>query len=225
MAIENAIFCNDGVTFGSINFSAQTIQIGSFITGTDGTAPPDNINYCFEITDIDEPQGTITATTETYSSCYDCLVNNFTVVNLVACDDETITPAFPISAFGYIPIIDQVIYAEIEFNDRGFTSYTKCFKVIEVMQVSETSYNTDYSFSNLNQIIHSNFSLENGCNECLYGFSAGTESTICVVCCPCTTGETISSVSAPHPTWTNGQGQAVIQLNAITLGGPNGLNN
>ena len=228
MAIENAIFCNDGVTFGSIDFSGQSIPIGSFITGTDGTAPPDNINYCFEIIGADEPLGTITATTETYSSCYDCLVNNFTVVTLVACDDETIIPVFPISTFGYIPVIDQVIYAEIEFNDRGdFTTYTKCFKVFEVIQVDENDYVTDYepNFSNLNQIIFNNFSIENGCNECLNGFSAGTESTICVVCCPCTTGETISSVSAPHPTWTNGQGQAVIQLNAITLGGPNGLNN
>ena len=224
MAIENAIFCNDGVTFGSIDFSGQSIPIGSFITGTDGTAPPDNIHYCFEITDIDEPQGTITATTETYSSCYDCLVNNFTVVNLVACDDETITPAFPISAFGYIPIIDQVIYAEIEFNDRGFTSYTKCFKVIEVMQVSETSYNTDYSFSNLNQIIFNNFSIENGCNECLYGFSSGTESTACNICWD-GSGYTATAVSVPHPSYTNQFGQTVVQLNAIQLGGMNGLNN
>ena len=225
--MANALFCNDGVTFESINFSGQSIPIGSFITGYETTAPPDRINYCFEIIGDNEPSGTITATTETYSSCYDCLVNNFTVVSLVACDDETITPVFPISAFGYIPIVDQVIYAEIEFNDRGnFTTYTKCFKVNEsATQVSENSYNTDYDFSNLNQIIFNNFSIENGCNECLYGFSSGTESTICVVCCPCTTGETISSVSAPHPTWTNGQGQAVIQLNAITLGGPNGLNN
>jgi hypothetical protein len=227
MAIENAIFCNDGVTFGSIDFSAQTIPIGTIVTGTDGTAPPDNINYCFEITDIDEPLGTITATTETYSSCYDCLVNNFTVVNLVACDDETITPAFPISAFGYIPIIDQVIYAEIEYNKGGFTSYTKCFKVIEVIQVSENDYVTNYepNFSNLNQIIFNNFSIENGCNECLYGFSSGTESTICEICCPCTTGETVNSVSVPHPNYSNGQNQTIIQLNAITIGGFNGLNN
>jgi hypothetical protein len=55
--------------------------------------------------------------------------------------------------------------------------------------------------------------------------SANTESTICVICCPCTPSETITIVNPPHPTWTNGQGQAVIQLNAITLGGSNGLNN
>lgn len=54
--------------------------------------------------------------------------------------------------------------------------------------------------------------------------SSNTESTICVICCPCTTGETITIVSPPHPEWTNTQGQAVVQLNAVTLGGPNGLN-
>jgi hypothetical protein len=147
---------------------------------------------------------------------------------LVACDDETITPVFPISAFGYIPIVDQVIYAEIEFNDRGnFTTYTKCFKVNETAtQVSENEYVQAYepNFSNLNQIIFNNFSIENGCNECLYGFSAGTESTACNICWD-GSGYTATIVSVPHPTWTNGQGQAVAQLDAITLGGPNGLNN
>ena len=55
--------------------------------------------------------------------------------------------------------------------------------------------------------------------------SAGTESTICVICCPCgSTGSTVTSVSPPHPTWTDSSGNAVVLLNAITLGGPNGLN-
>jgi hypothetical protein len=225
--MANALFCNDGVTFGSINFSGQPIPIGSFITGYETTAPPDNINYCFEITGDDEPSGTITATTETYSSCYDCLVNNFTIVSLVACDDETITPVFPISAFGYIPIVEQVIYAEIEVNDRGdFTTYTKCFKVNEVIQVSEIVYVDDYepNFSNINQIIFSNFSIENGCNECLYGFSAGTESTSCQICWD-GSGYTATVVSVPHPSYTNQFGQTVVQLDAIQLGGMNGLNN
>ena len=56
-------------------------------------------------------------------------------------------------------------------------------------------------------------------------YSSGTESTICVICCPCTTGETITNVVPPNPTWTNTKGDAIVQLNAITLGGPNGLNN
>jgi hypothetical protein len=54
--------------------------------------------------------------------------------------------------------------------------------------------------------------------------SAGTEATICSVCWD-GTGYTATIIHPPHPTWTNGSGQAVVQLNAITLGGPNGLNN
>ena len=50
--------------------------------------------------------------------------------------------------------------------------------------------------------------------------SANTESTVCDVC----SGNTVTIIP-PHPTWTNNQGNDVIQMNAITLGGPNGLNN
>jgi hypothetical protein len=229
MAI-NAIYCNDGVTTENINFSGQSIPLGSFITAIEISNPDplENINYCLEITSTGQTGPFIlTATTSAFTSCYDCLVQNNTIITISSCD-SSLSGAFPISAFGYIPIVDEVIYAQITINDRGdFSAYTTCFKINEVLQVSARAYVDDFepTFSIIDQIIHSNFSLENGCNECLNGFSAGTESTICVVCCPCTTGATITSVSAPHPTWTNGQGQAVIQLNAITLGGPNGLNN
>lgn len=54
--------------------------------------------------------------------------------------------------------------------------------------------------------------------------SANTESLVCIVCCPCESGSTINQVSPPHPTWTNTEGKSVILLNAIELGGMNGLN-
>ena len=153
MAI-NALFCTDN-SEQSVDFSGLSISVGNYITVSDftGGSPELDIFLCAQITDGNQPGSSFSATSNVYSSCYDCLVNNFTVVSLVACDDETITPVFPISAFGYIPIVAQVIYAEIEFNDRGnFTTYTKCFKVNETAtQVSENSYNNDYDFSNLNQ--------------------------------------------------------------------------
>lgn len=58
------------------------------------------------------------------------------------------------------------------------------------------------------------------CEECLTPLSANTEYVACVEC----SGGTYT-VIVPHPTYTNNQGQAVVQLNAVTLGGPNGLNN
>lgn len=50
--------------------------------------------------------------------------------------------------------------------------------------------------------------------------SAGTEYNVCVIDC---SGNTVS-ISPPHPTWTNEQGHAVVLLDAIALGGINGLN-
>ena len=81
--MANALFCQDNSTT-NINFSGQPILVGSFITAYDGTPAPDNINYCFEITDV-SASGTYTATTNTFSSCYDCLANNYTIVNADFC--------------------------------------------------------------------------------------------------------------------------------------------
>ena len=50
--------------------------------------------------------------------------------------------------------------------------------------------------------------------------SAGTEYNLCVIDC---SGNTVS-ITPPHPTWTNEQGKAVVLLDAIVLGGMNGLN-
>ena len=226
MAIDNAIFCNDGVTFGSINFSGQSIPLGSIITAYETTVPPDNINYCFEITAGDEISGTITATTETYSSCYDCLVQNYTLVGISDCLTKTISLILDITQFGYIPIVGTVLNLIVDVpTGRNLGNYSGCYEIIEILQYSEDNYNdlvVDLGF--IQQIINSNFSLTNGCNECLNGFSAGTESTACNICWD-GSGYTATIVSVPHPTWTNGQGQAVTQLDAITLGGPNGLNN
>jgi len=69
------------------------------------------------------------------------------------------------------------------------------------------------------------YSLHTDCETCNVPFSAGTPTGICVICCPCTTGETINTVYGPNPTWTNAYGKAIVLLDAIVLGGPNGLNN
>ena len=228
MAI-NALFCTDN-SERSVDFSGLSISVGSYITVSDftGGSPEQDIFVCAQITDVNQPGSSFSATSNVYSSCYDCLVQNYTLVGMVDCLTNSITLPIDITQFGYIPTINTVFNLIIDVpSGRNAGRYSGCYYVLTVTQTSEDEYINTYSteLGIINQIVSSNFSLENGCNECLYGFSAGTESTICVVCCPCTTGETISSVSAPHPTWTNGQGQAVIQLNAITLGGPNGLNN
>ena len=58
--------------------------------------------------------------------------------------------------------------------------------------------------------------------EALAPLSAGTETKICVVsnCDPSVT----VLIDVPHPTYLNEYGKAVVQLNAVALGGVNGLN-
>jgi hypothetical protein len=56
--------------------------------------------------------------------------------------------------------------------------------------------------------------------EPLPPISAGTEYFICNIC-----DGVATQVAPPHPVWTNNQGLDVILMDAVALGGPNGLNN
>jgi hypothetical protein len=222
----NAIYCTDGLTEETINFNGQSIPLGSFITATDPAPAPDVVNYCFQINGGDEISGTLSATSETYSSCYDCLVNNFSKARLNPCSSDYPydPPLFNLTDFGYILFPGQVFNLEFTIEGRdGTETYSGCFDVEGTLQFSEDDYLSlpTNQIATLSQIFFSNYT---SCEECLNGFSAGTESAICNVCYD-GSGYTTTTVTAPHPTWTNGQGQAVVQLNAVTLGGPNGLNN
>jgi hypothetical protein len=61
-----------------------------------------------------------------------------------------------------------------------------------------------------------------GCGDCLSAttlyFTANTIYNECVIC-----EGTSTTVSVPHPTWTDKYGNVVVQGNAVLLGG-NGLN-
>ena len=65
-----------------------------------------------------------------------------------------------------------------------------------------------------------------GCEDCGEEppRSANTETFLCQEICT-SGGTTTISVTPPHPVWTDGYGTEVTQLNMITLGGINGLNN
>ena len=222
--MANVIFCNDGVTTENVDFSGQSIPLGSFITATDQPPASDVINYCLEITSTGQTGPFIlTATTSAFTSCYDCLVQNNTVVSFTDCVTSS-GYTINLSQLGYIPILGAVFNMTI--TNVGEGTYSGCFYITEILQYSTGQYNNLIpDLFTIDEILFSNYSLENGCNECLNGFSAGTESTICVVCCPCTTGETITSVVPPHPKWTNQFGQTITLLDSIELGGQNGLNN
>jgi hypothetical protein len=66
-------------------------------------------------------------------------------------------------------------------------------------------------------------SLFDSCYDCnqYIPLSANTAYTLCTLDCD---GNPVE-LQFPHPVWTNNNGNAVTQLNAVQLGGPNGLNN
>jgi hypothetical protein len=51
--------------------------------------------------------------------------------------------------------------------------------------------------------------------------SANTEVTICESLCD----GSVEVLTPPHPVYSDLTGGTVVQLNMVTLGGPNGLNN
>jgi hypothetical protein len=223
--MANAIFCNDGVTTENVDFSGQSIQLGSFITAVEEflSDPLDNINYCLEITSTGQTGPFIlTATTSAFTSCYDCLVQNNTVVSFTDCVTSS-GYTIDLSQLGYIPIVGSVFNMTIT-NVSGRTSgtFSGCFYITEILQYSTNNYNNlILDLFTIDELLFSNYST---CEECLNGFSAGTEYTSCTICCPCGTGTTVSTVSTPHPVWSNFQGQPIILLDAVQLGGMNGLN-
>ena len=106
----------------------------------------------------------------------------------------------------FTPILGEIY----SFSD-GLTGETICGTIL-----TGTTGATTYSA----------MTLYDNCNECIIDIprSANTEENICLeICGP--SGNTVTSVPSPHPVWTDNYGTEVTQLNAITLGGQNGLNN
>ena len=94
----------------------------------------------------------------------------------------------------------------------------------EIQFGSETPFCA--TFSELSPTGATNYHFYDGpfllCEDCVSPppISAGTETIMCVIDC---SGNTITIVP-PHPTWTDGYGNAIVLLDAVALGGVNGLN-
>lgn len=75
-----------------------------------------------------------------------------------------------------------------------------------------------------NPIITPNLFFDN-VPDALAPLSANTEYIICNPGCLDNSGNTTQHlVETPHPTFTNGAGKAIVQMNMVELGGMNGLN-
>jgi hypothetical protein len=56
--------------------------------------------------------------------------------------------------------------------------------------------------------------------DALAPISANTETKVCVTDCA---NNTATFTNTPHPTFTNGRGKSIVQMNLVQLGGENGV--
>lgn len=174
-----------------------------YITFTGETNPG-----CFTVgLDSEEPIEEGISSVTGYTDCLECLQDNNWSFIVVSCDDPGLSGPVNAIQFNEWPLGQYYqLCAPPEFEFPGCL----CFNV------------TSISNSNIDPFFEVSGPFEN-C-DCQLPRSANTETFLCQEICT-SGGTTTISVTPPHPEWTDGYGTQVTQLNMITLGGINGLNN
>ena len=170
-----------------------------------------NVNFpifdCFTITSEANSGDTVNyEINNVEDSCIDCIQNVGGVFVFSECSDPTSTVNIDVNQFNTVPSIFQSYYLEL-------TGSTGCY-VFDGWDPSDVP----------NESISLILGPYEECNVC-EGYniptSANTAYTLCTTDCD---GNPVE-LEFPHPVYTNNYGNAVTQLNAVQLGGPNGLNN
>ena len=152
--------------------------------------------------------------TELYDGCGTCLSNSNITVGLINCDTDE-ESFVTISLSNYLSIIGN------GFTLPNYTIRDKwrdCYTITSVCPLPNSA-----STENITAVY-----FYYSCQYCPDQIitSANTEYNTCVICCDCgSTGSTVNSVSTPHPIYTDGYNNPIMQLNMVVLGGINGLNN
>ncbi len=221
VVIWNASACTNSNTYSSIYVTTDsTAQIGDVVklmwgsnewicAGLINTASFYSGGYTYYNT-----QKNGLGSTLIYDSCETCNSQGLIGVTLVNCD--TLVESFvSITLDNYLSV----------YNFGSLTNYSvkgsngSCYQITNLCPIPLE----EQGFTAVEFYFNCTFCESSDVNP---PRSANTESFVCVICCDCgATGSTITQVSPPHPVWSDGYGTPVTQLNMITLGGMNGLNN
>jgi hypothetical protein len=151
--------------------------------------------------------------TELYEDCATCISTSSIVVGLIKCDTDE-ESFVTISLSNYLSIIGNgFTLPNYTIRDQRQNCYTVTSTCPAPSSASTEGMVVAYFFY-----------------SCIYCpdqiiTSANTEYNTCVICCECgSTESTVNSVSTPHPIYTDGYNNPIMQLNMVVLGGPNGLN-
>ena len=146
-------------------------------------------------------------TNDAYQICDECLLSSRVNISIAECDGSN-------QQYVSVSLSDYFMFYNFGYTTFNINEYDKCYVVINTCPI-----NGDYPEINIRSFYFN-------CDDCVFDNTrqprnAGAEVDICIPLCD----GSVVSVNPPHPEWTDGYGTQVTQLNMITLGGPNGLNN
>ena len=146
-------------------------------------------------------------TNNAYQICDECLLSSRINISIAECDGSN-------QQYVSVSLSDYFMFYNFGYTTFNINEYDKCYVVINTCPI-----NGDYPEINIRSFYFN-------CDDCVFDNTrqprnAGVEVDICVELCD----QSVVSVTPPHPEWTDGYGTQVTQLNMVTLGGPNGLNN
>lgn len=162
---------------------------------------------CFQITSEANSGDTVTFEINSgETSCIDCIQGVGGVFVFSECGDPESTVNINVNEFNTVPSFLQSYYLELSES-------TGCYVFL--------GWNLRDRPNDTTSLIIGPYEECNVCEEYNIPTSANTAYTLCTTDCD---GNPVE-LEFPHPVYTNNYGNAVIQLNAVQLGGPNGLNN
>jgi hypothetical protein len=146
-------------------------------------------------------------TNDPYQICDECILSSRINISIAECDGSN-------QQYVSVSLSDYFMFYNFGYTTFNINEYDKCYVVINTCPI-----NGDYPEINIRSFYFN-------CDDCVFDNTrqprnAGVEVDICVELCD----QSVVSVTPPHPEWTDGYGTQVTQLNMVTLGGPNGLNN
>lgn len=205
-------------------YSIMVAPVGQYNVGDFVKSHYGNSNWlCFEIIDYysTEQYGTGFSIFESegmpaYPTCEDCQATSQVGLTLINCN-TLVAQNVNVSLSDWVTISglfgNQI--ANLVVTDANGT----CYQIVNTCPIDDVYPLFEVSNFYINQLF---CRLANRINN--DPISAGTEYFSCQICCPCESGGTITSVVVPHATWTDPRGRAIVLLDTIVLGGPNGLN-
>jgi len=190
--------CDDLLQY-VVNPGTNSLTIGNvyYITFTGESLP-----NCFTVVDESiDPEVDVVNTATQYTDCLDCLQQNNYSFFVQNCDNPDLAGPVNSNQFNEWPVGNTYQLCGPFFDG------CLCFSALSATTI----------------VIEPVFTVTGPFSDCFCENSprsANTEYNICEVC----SGETLT-IQPPHPVYTDKFGTSVTQLNMITLGGENGLNN